>query len=595
MGTCLVGLRILTVKLFEQYLCVIRPLKIATTMSQKGKQLNKKNKESEVSKSDVDPDNKKLDPKAKSSIVAKSPGKRKPQETSKGKSKVPSEASTEEISYVDAKKRKTQEKKADDGGVCLLETLKKSRLAAATTVSEFKFNKKRVRLVSSDGDLKDDALGIVYWMSRDQRVEDNWAFLYAQRLALKQKLPLHVVFCLVPKFLDATIRHYGFMLKGLREVAEDCKELNIPLHLLIGYAKDVLPNFVTEHSIGGVVTDFAPLRVPMQWVADVCERLPKDVPLVQVDAHNIVPCWVASNKQEYGARTIRRKIHDQLSSFLTEFPPIIKHPYSSKLKAEPIDWDQCYASLEVDRTVLEVEWAKPGSTAGINMLQTFISGQLKFFNADRNNPNQRALSNLSPWFHFGQLSVQRAILEVQKYRTKFKESVDSFVEEAVVRRELADNFCYYNKNYDKVEGAYDWAKNTLKDHAKDKRTHYYTLKELESGKTHDPLWNAAQLQMVHEGKMHGFLRMYWAKKILEWTSSPEEALHFAIYLNDRFELDGRDPNGYVGCMWSICGIHDQGWAERAVFGKIRFMNYQGCKRKFDVAQFERRYHPKNFT
>lgn len=142
-----------------------------------------------------------------------------------------------------------------------------------------------------------------------------------------------------------------------------------------------------------------------------------------------------------------------------------------------------------------------------------------------------------------------------------------------------------------LTGAYDWAQTTLKLHAKDKRPYLYSLQELEQGTTHDPLWNAAQLQMVQEGKMHGFLRMYWAKKILEWTRSPEEALQFAIYLNDRYELDGRDPNGYVGCLWSICGIHDQGWAERAIFGKIRYMNYAGCKRKFDVDQFERRYAP----
>ncbi|XP_040284355.1 deoxyribodipyrimidine photo-lyase-like isoform X2 [Bufo bufo] len=557
-------------------------------MSQKARAPKRKSEGSGNEKSDT---SQKDDSKTKSITATKSQGKRNPQEH-KNKSKVISDASSSETSEVDVKKKKLQEKKVDvDGG--LLEAVKKSRLSVATSVSDFKFSKKRVRLVSAEENLKDDALGIVYWMSRDQRVEDNWAFLYAQRLALKQKLPLHVVFCLVPKFLDATIRHYGFMLKGLQEVAEDCKGLNIPFHLLIGYAKDVLPDFVKEHGIGGVVTDFSPLRVPLQWVSDICERLPEDVPLVQVDAHNIVPCWVASNKQEYGARTIRRKIHDQLSQFLTDFPPVITHPYKSNLKAEPVDWDKCYASLEVDRTVKEVEWAKPGSKAGMNTLHSFISERLKFFNSDRNNPNRRALSSLSPWFHFGQLSVQRAILEVQKYRSKYKESVDSFVEEAVVRRELADNYCYYNKNYDKVEGAYDWAKNTLKDHAKDKRTHLYTLEQLESGKTHDPLWNAAQ--MVHEGKMHGFLRMYWAKKILEWTSSPEEGLRFAIYLNDRFQLDGRDPNGYVGCMWSICGIHDQGWAERAVFGKIRYMNYQGCKRKFDVAEFERRYHPKKFT
>ncbi|XP_061493559.1 deoxyribodipyrimidine photo-lyase-like isoform X1 [Rhineura floridana] len=493
-------------------------------------------------------------------------------------------------------KKKVEEEGAGSGGAgTLAESVKQARLKAVPSVAEFKYNKRRVRLVSQDPDLKEGAQGILYWMSRDQRVQDNWAFLYAQRLALKQKLPLHICFCLVPKFLEATIRHFGFLLRGLKEVAEECKELSVPFHLLVGFAKDLLPPFVTQHGIGGVVTDFAPLRVPMQWVENVRARLPPDVPFVQVDAHNIVPCWVASDKQEYGARTIRRKIHDRLAEFLTEFPPVIKHPYPAEFQAEPVDWDACYASLQVDRSVKEVDWAQPGTASGLAMLEEFMKERLKFFGTDRNNPNQAALSNLSPWFHFGQISVQRAILEVCKLRSRYKESVESFIEEAVVRRELADNFCYYNQNYDKVEGAYDWAKTTLKLHAKDKRPHLYMLKQLEEGKTHDPLWNAAQLQMVHEGKMHGFLRMYWAKKILEWTTSPEEALEFSIYLNDRYELDGRDPNGYVGCMWSICGIHDQGWAERAVFGKIRYMNYAGCKRKFDVDQFECKYNPRKFS
>ncbi|NXB86167.1 PHR lyase, partial [Vidua chalybeata] len=455
---------------------------------------------------------------------------------------------------------------------------------------------------------------------------DNWAFLYAQRLALKQELPLHVCFCLVPKFLDATIRHYRFMLRGLQEVAEECAELHIPFHLLLGYAKDVLPTFVAEHGVGGLVTDFSPLRLPRQWVEDVRERLPEDVPFAQVDAHNIVPCWVASPKQEYSARTIRGKIHAQLPEFLTEFPPVVRHPHLPPCPAQPIAWEACYSSLQVDHTVKEVEWATPGTAAGMAVLKSFIAERLKSFSTHRNDPNKAALSNLSPWLHFGecpssagglsivawtgsltccfpvspgQVSTQRAILEVQKHRRNYKDSVDAFVEEAVVRRELAENFCYYNENYDSVQGAYDWAQTTLKLHAKDKRPYLYSLQELEQGTTHDPLWNAAQLQMVQEGKMHGFLRMYWAKKILEWTRSPEEALKFAIYLNDRYELDGRDPNGYLtllslcpaGCLWSICGIHDQGWAERPIFGKIRYMNYAGCKRKFDVDQFERRYAP----
>jgi len=188
----------------------------------------------------------------------------------------------------------------------------------------------------------------------------------------------------------------------------------------------------------------------------------------------------------------------------------------------------------------------------------------------------------------GQVSVARAVLEVRK--SKFKEGAAAFIEESVVRRELSDNFCYFNENYDKITGAASWAQETLAIHKKDKRTIKYSDDQLEYGKTKDDLWNAAQLQMLIEGKMHGFLRMYWAKKILEWTESPEKALELAIYLNDKYELDGRDPNGYVGCMWSICGIHDQGWREREIFGKIRYMNYEGCKRKFDVNSFVMKYH-----
>jgi len=159
------------------------------------------------------------------------------------------------------------------------------------------------------------------------------------------------------------------------------------------------------------------------------------------------------------------------------------------------------------------------------------------------------------------------------------------LEELIVRSELADNYCFFNEQYDKLEGAYQWAQDSLTAHENDEREFVYTLNEFETYQTHDDLWNAAQKQLVHQGKMHGFLRMYWAKKILEWTQNPKEALKFAIYLNDRYSIDGRDPNGYVGCMWSICGIHDQGWKERSVFGKVRFMNYKGCKRKFDVAAF----------
>uniref|UniRef100_A0A672T1C2 Deoxyribodipyrimidine photo-lyase n=1 Tax=Sinocyclocheilus grahami TaxID=75366 RepID=A0A672T1C2_SINGR len=303
---------------------------------------------------------------------------------------------------------------------------------------------------------------------------------------------------------------------------------------------------------------------------------------------SLVPCWEASEKLEYGARTIRGKITKLLPEFLSEIPLVDTHPHSASRTAKPVDWEEVLSCLEVERSVGEVDWAQPGSCGGMAMLESFIDQRLRLFATHRNNPNFDALSHLSPWIHAGQLSAQRVVKQVKREKNA-SESVLSFTEELVVRRELADNFCFYNHNYDNISGAYDWAKKTLQDHAKDCRQYLYTKEQLENAKTHDQLWNAAQRQLVLEGKMHGFLRMYWAKKILEWTASPEEALSIAIYLNDHLSLDGCDPNGYVGCMWSICGIHDQGWAERSIFGKIRYMNYAGCKRKFDVAQFERKY------
>ncbi|CAF0871498.1 unnamed protein product [Rotaria sordida] len=457
-------------------------------------------------------------------------------------------------------------------------------------ILDFNFNKNRIRPINNINIIPQDSQIILYWMSRDQRIQDNWAMLYAQRLALKQQLPLHIVFCLVPTFLAAPIRAYRFMLKGLHEIEKECQQLNIIFHLLIGQAENILPKFIENYKVGTIITDFSPLRISRQWLENVAKKI-TTIPIVQVDAHNVVPCWHASTKLEYGARTIRNKLHKHMNEFFTEYPPIIKHPYTSSndYQIKSIDWQAVDDSLQVDRTIKEVSWAIPGYTGGINQLETFINERVMNFALRRNDPNKDVLSNLSPWFHYGQISPQRALLIIAKLRPKFKDACDSFIEEAFVRRELSDNYCFYQENYDTINGAWEWAKKTLNDHRNDKRTHIYSRDDLEYARTYDKLWNASQIQMIKEGKMHGFLRMYWAKKILEWTKTPEEALDIAIYLNDKYNLDGRDPNGYVGIMWSICGIHDQGWKERPIFGKIRYMNYEGCKRKFDVKQYENKY------
>lgn len=491
-----------------------------------------------------------------------------------------------------AKKPKLQTKNPFEGHSTFesfLKEIENDRTRCATSVLDFTFNKGRVRVLSNEQNVPDNCEGVMYWTSRDARIQDNWSFLFAQKLALKNEVPLHICFCLLPTFMDASYRHFHFLLKGLEKLAAECKQLDMSFHLLEGAAPDILPAWVSQHKIGAIICDFSPLKFPMSWVETLKKNLPKDVPLIQVDAHNIVPCWIASDKLEYAARTIRTKINLKLDEFLTDFPPVIKHPYKSKFQPEEIDWLGALESRNVDKSVKPCDWAKPGTEEGFRVLYEFLNNRIQFFAQKRNDPLANALSNLSPWFHFGQISAQRVILSVQKLKSKYTESVNVFCEEAIVRRELSDNFCYYNEHYDSVKGANEWARNTLDQHRQDKRAYIYDLNQLRNSKTHDDLWNSAQIQLVNEGKMHGFLRMYWAKKILEWTPSPETALQYAIYLNDFYSYDGRDPNGFVGCMWSICGIHDQGWKEREIFGKIRYMNYAGCKRKFDINAFISRH------
>jgi len=495
-----------------------------------------------------------------------------------------------------SKKVKTEDVKDSSKSVTqsILSKIAEKRHETAESILDFKFNKNRCRLLSKSMDIGDRGGGILYWMSRDQRVQDNWAFLYAQRLALKLKLPLHVGFCLAPKILEAAIRHYGFMLKGLQEVESECKKLKIEFHLLQGEPTTCIPELVQNLNLDGVVTDFSPLRIPTAWNESLKKKLPKDVPFCQIDAHNIVPVWVASDKQEVGARTLRKKIHDKLDEYLTDFPPVIKHPHPSKVHAEEISWDKVESSLEVDREVKEVDWIAPGTKKGLEEISNFCLKRLRIYGDKRNDPNLKALSNLSPWINFGQISAQRCVLEVKEFKSKHSKGVDAYIEECVIRRELSDNFCFYNPKYDSLKGAANWAQLSLDVHRTDKRSPLLSQEQLEESKTHDDLWNAAQLQLVRQGKMHGFLRMYWAKKILEWTESPEEALRLAIYFNDKYSLDGRDPSGFVGCMWSICGVHDMGWKEREIFGKIRFMNYAGCKRKFDITAFVNQFGARSY-
>ena len=439
---------------------------------------------------------------------------------------------------------------------------------------------KRERItVLSEGEKRSGP--VAYWMSRDQRVADNWALFHAQEEALARQAPLVVVFCLAPSFLGSTLRQYAFMLKGLEEVERRLATLGIPFFLLEGEPTDEVVRFVETEGVSLVVTDFDPLRIKRTWRESVALRLA--IPFHEVDSHNIVPCRYASPKLEYSAATIRRRLSRLAPSFLEEFPSLVTHPYAWPRPPGPVPWGELLHRLPVVRSVSEVSGIEPGEGPAHKALALFIEQRLERYAADRNDPTRNGQSGLSPYLHFGQLAPQRVALAVAA--SGVPEAQEAFLEELIVRRELADNFCWYNRCYDEVAGFPGWARKTLDSHRQDPREYRYSREALERGETHDPLWNSAQKELVLSGRMHGFLRMYWAKKILEWSGSPEEALATAIFLNDRFGLDGRDPNGYTGIAWSIGGVHDRPWAERTVFGMVRYMNYNGCLRKFDVGGY----------
>jgi len=407
------------------------------------------------------------------------------------------------------------------------------------------------------------------------------------RKAQERGVQLVVVFHLVKDFGDASMRQYDFLLQGLEQTADQLAQKHIPFVLLEGVPEDSLVQFVEKYSVGELVCDFNPLRFTQSWRTTIAQTIA--VKMTEVDAHNIVPCWHASEKQEYAAYTFRPKIHKLLPEFLTTFPPVETQSQTGAIQATEIDWEQLRVDVSADRTVAPVDWLTPGTQAAKTRATEFIAQQLDQYSEARNDPNQQGISHMSPYLHYGQLSAQWLAYQVNAATDTSRESRDAYLEELIVRRELTDNFCFYNTQYDKVAGAHAWAQKTIAEHANDEREYLYERKELEEARTHDALWNAMQIQMVTTGKMHGWCRMYWAKKILEWSDNTQMAIDRALYLNDKYELDGNDPNGVVGVMWSICGVHDRAWNERPIFGKIRYMNFNGAKRKFAVQAYIDKY------
>jgi deoxyribodipyrimidine photo-lyase len=421
---------------------------------------------------------------------------------------------------------------------------------------------------------------VVYWMERDQRVDDNWALIVANEIAKKHNKQLAIIFNYDVEFYGLELRRFDFLVKGLKEVESKCEKLNIPFVFTSGDSEENILIQLKKFNACCLVTDQNPLKPIKKAKSKISQKI--GIQFLEVDAHNIIPVWTTSDKVEFGARTIRGKINRLLEEYLTDFPIIEKHN-QGKLKFTKNNFEKASAEIQFDTVVKPIAWLKSGTNAAFENLQNFIDIKLKSYGDERNDPNKKVISNLSPYFHFGQISTQRVAFIMQGLGDN--DAAQVFLEEMIIRRELSDNYTFYNDDYDNFNGFHNWAKITLDIHREDKREYLYSSSEFETSSTHDPLWNAAQTELLTTGKMHGYMRMYWAKKILEWTESPEQAQDFAIYLNDKYAIDGRDPNGFTGIAWSIGGVHDRAWFERPIYGKVRYMNYNGAKRKFDIQKY----------
>lgn len=460
---------------------------------------------------------------------------------------------------------------------------------------------------------------VVYVASRDLRIKDNFALEFARRISSSEKIPLVVLFNLYPSVRNRIAQQYEFMIEGLSEFQHNLKNSGIQFVVGTSGAINNLKTIEDKLKPKSIVFDFSPLKGSRNLKHNFSKISKSE--LFEVDTHNIIPVWETSDKEEYAAYTIRPKIYKKLKEYLEDE---ITHEHFSKeinidldpsffINPNEIDWKEIRKKIRAESVEGYNIKFKPGESAGIKVLETFINSKLEFYGSKRNDPTQDFQSNLSPYLHYGFISSRRAVKMVikavkdregveinfeenrnragvaEESKSGLKQGAEAFIEEIVVRKELCENYCYYNKNYDNINGLKDWAIKSLEKHKKDSREFLYSKEQFEGAETHDSAWNAAQRQLKSEGKIHGYMRMYWAKKILEWTPSAEVAIQIAIYLNDKYHLDGYDPNGYVGILWSIGGLHDRPWFEREVFGQIRYMNSNGLKKKFDLDQYIKRY------
>lgn len=422
---------------------------------------------------------------------------------------------------------------------------------------------------------------VLYWMQQSQRVEFNPALEYALWRANQLKLPLVVGFGLTAGYPEANLRHYQFMLEGLRDVQSTLAARGVLMAARVGDPPMVAAELAKDAAVA--VCDRGYLRHQRRWRAQFARAVGCEV--IEVDGDVVVPGDCVSDKAEYAARTIRPRILRRLDDFLHPLEPQHVDRPSIGARIESLDLsapERILACLDIDRSVPPVgTFYQGGHAAAVVQLRRFLRSVLRHYDEYRNRPEVGCVSHLGMYLHFGHISPVHVALAARNWRHAAGCHVESFLEELIVRRELAHNFVWHNPHYDSFNAAPAWAWATLEKHRKDPRPYRYSAQQLDRAETHDPYWNAAMREMKYTGYMHNYMRMYWGKKIIEWTASPKTAYRIALQLNNRYFLDGRDPNSYAGVAW-LFGVHDRPWQERRVFGTIRYMNAAGLERKSDI-------------
>ncbi len=424
---------------------------------------------------------------------------------------------------------------------------------------------------------------VLYWMQQSQRAEENHALEFAIERANQCGVGVVVIFGLTADYPEANRRHYTFMLEGLQDSVEALARRGIPMVVRVGNPPEVALSLADDACI--LVCDRGYLRNQKAWRREVAERSPCAV--CQVESDVVVPVEVTSGKAEYAARTIRPRIHREWDRYLVEFESIaLENPVSSPADGLDLrDIDRAAGQLGLSADLPAVgAWFRGGTCEAKRRYDEFLGEKLTRYSEHRNQPQTDDVSGMSPYLHFGQVSPLYLAIEARRRLAVAPRDVETLLEELIVRRELAVNFVEYTHDYDSFECLPSWARTTLGKHESDRRPHLYSREELVSARTHDPYWNAAMMEMVQTGFMHNYMRMYWGKKLLEWSSSPQEAYRTALTLNNRYFLDGRDANSFAGVGW-VFGLHDRPWAERSIFGTIRYMAASGLERKCDIQAY----------